>query len=128
MTQIEIINNELVKRGISQKEFCDAIGIFPSTFSTWKSKNTRIPQKYITTISNYFEWPSEKLIECESSEFGINNNTVSNSNITSSNFTINSQDGLQSEFLSQFNKLSFADKSKVISLVAELSEDESNEG
>lgn len=134
MTQIDVINNELNKRGISQKEFCDAIGIFPSTYSTWKSKNKRIPSKYIVPISNFFEWPAQKLIEIDSDEKFIcessMNNNLTNSNITSSNFTVNSSNanGLESEFLESFNKLSFSDKSKVIALVAELSEGENNEG
>lgn len=134
MTQIELINNELNRRGISQREFCNSIQIYPSTFSTWKTRNTRIPSKYINPICNFFEWPAHLLLNCESEndapEIVINegiNNNLNNSNITKSNVNINAKNGIESEFLNSFNKLSFADKAKVIALVAELSEGEKNE-
>lgn len=134
MTQIEKITKELKARGISQKEFCDSLNIGESTFSTWKLRNSRIPSKHIVSVSNFFEWPVEELLKCEEeiqiSESNSNqiNNNMTNSNNISSKMVINQSTGLESEFLESFNKLSFSDKSKVIALVAELSEGENNEG
>lgn len=136
MTQIEIITKELKERKISQKEFCDALHINESTFSTWKLRGSRIPSKHIVSVCNYFNWPSEVLLNCEdetpSNEFYANNsnliqNNLSNSNNITSNMVISHSNGIESEFFKLFNSLSLSAKAKVISYATELSEGENAE-
>lgn len=65
MTQIEKITKELTIRGISQKDFCDAINIASNTFSTWKSRGGNVPKRNLVAICNYFEWPVSDFVEYE---------------------------------------------------------------
>lgn len=63
MTQIEKITKELTIRGISQKDFCDAINIASNTFSTWKSRGGNVPRRNLVAICNYFGWPVSEFAE-----------------------------------------------------------------
>lgn len=132
MTQIEKITNELQARQISQQKFCDALGIKQNTFSTWKSRGTSIPSKYIVRICNFFEWPADEFLQCdtENHEYDISNDSsinISNSGMSAHVHASIGSSGIDEDFLGSFKKLSFSDKVKVYALVAELSEGEKNE-
>jgi DNA-binding Xre family transcriptional regulator len=135
MKLINLITKIMDEKRISQKELCNSIGISTSTFSNWKIRQTDPPVKYIVPICNclgvsHTDLISESQNEDENSNIAttFNNNTFGNNNvIASSNSNANVNSGFETEFYTSFNNLSFADKAKVIALVAELSEGEKNE-
>ena len=68
MTIIERICTLLSERGMKKKAVIDAIGVSPSTFSTWVTTNAEsIPSQYIPGVAGVFGMTCDELLTGESS-------------------------------------------------------------
>ncbi len=79
MEIIERVTETLEKTDKKATELCDYLGIRPSTMSTWKTRNSDPPAKYIKPIADFMgvsvhylltgeEAPAHKLITAEEDE------------------------------------------------------------
>ena len=63
MTIIERIEQNLAKRGMKKKAAYDAIGVSPSTYSTWVAANvTSIPSEYVPVLADLFGITCDELL------------------------------------------------------------------
>lgn len=126
MTIIELITQELNKKCIMHKTFCNEIGVSPSTFSNWIKRNTDPPLKYMKAICSYFNWDYSEIINRIGDAEPVPKTNISNS--PKSNFqyktkSVNYQlDPTAEQLLQCFNSLSLMSKAKVMSYIAELIE------
>ncbi|MBQ8349840.1 MAG: helix-turn-helix domain-containing protein [Ruminococcus sp.] len=111
MSIINRIIQIMDKKHLNQSELCNKLGIRDSTFSTWKTRGTDPPAKYILLICEYLNVSADYLLGKEEK----NTNIINSYNEKQFDETIK-------QVSEAFSKLSFSDKTKVMSLIAELSE------
>lgn len=132
MSIIERITQIIDTEHLNQSELCKVLGIKDSTFSTWKTRGTDPPAKYILLICEFLNVSVDYLLgRTDSPSININNkNGVKSINVNGSvgdNSINNNYSELEKhdrELLEEYNKLSFKDKIKVMNLIAELEETE----
>ena len=127
MNIAENINIILKEENLQQKELAIYLGIAPSTLNGWLKLGRSIPSEYLIRISEFLGVSVEYLLNGIDSDKRYNNNNLSNSKDVAfgDNAQVNKNneiDNLSNEMISEFEKLNFIDKAKVISLIAELRE------
>lgn len=127
MNIAENINIILKKENLQQKELAIYLGIAPSTLNGWLKLGRSIPSEYLIRISEFLGVSVEYLLNGTNNAKCYNNNDLSNSKDVAfgENAQVNKKnelDNLSNEMITEFEKLSFIDKAKVISLIAELRE------
>lgn len=100
MSIIERITQIMDTKNLNQSDLCKILGIKDSTFSTWKTRGTDPPAKYILLICEYLGVSVDYLL--------------GRTNTPSSVQPLNSQDQITTEMLKAFEKLSFKDKIAVL--------------
>ncbi|MDE6832786.1 MAG: helix-turn-helix domain containing protein [Ruminococcus sp.] len=78
MNIIERTVQILEDKHLNQSDLCKILGITDSTFSTWKSRGTDPPAKYILLICEYLEVSAEYLLGKENTQNEYNNNNSFN--------------------------------------------------
>lgn len=134
MSIIERITQIMDTKNLNQSDLCKILGIKDSTFSTWKTRGTDPPAKYILLICEYLGVSVDYLLGRTDNKNGYNNNTIVNNGNTTINDSgiqanvVNNQpqqiqfDSTTIQVAEVFQSLNFTDKAKVISLLAELSQ------
>lgn len=100
MSIIERITQIMDTKNLNQSDLCKILGIKDSTFSTWKTRGTDPPAKYILLICEYLGVSVDYLL--------------GRTNTPSSVQPLTSQDQITTEMLKAFEKLSFKDKIAVL--------------
>ena len=140
MSIIERITQIMDTKRLNQSDLCKILGIKDSTFSTWKTRGTDPPAKYILLICEYLGVSVDYLlgrvseptgylkvtypVETPPKELKTGDNVGNNNN---SSVNINSKetpkfDETTTQVAEMFSKLDIVDKTKVLSLMVELSE------
>lgn len=112
MSIINHIVQIMDKKHLNQSDLCNKLGIRDSTFSTWKTRGTDPPAKYLLLICEYLDVSVYFLLGGEEKNA---TNTIECSHEKQYDETTN-------QVSEAFSKLNFSDKAKVMSLIAELSE------
>lgn len=123
MNFAQILDKMMKERNISNYEMSKQTGISDSLIGYWR-KGERVPKAdNLLNIANFLECSVDYLLgrtDEPTGNYQINTGDVgnnSNVNINKSNFS-----DTDNELISEFKKLTFNDKAKVMSLIAELSE------
>lgn len=131
MNVIERIVQILEDKHLDQSDLCKVLDIRDSTFSTWKSRGTDPPAKYILLICEYLNVSANYLLGGIDEPQTVGGHSINTGDITGdNNANINASkekacfesDETVSELVAVFRNLTFGDKAKVMSLVAELSQ------
>ena len=114
--------NACIQKGIKPNPLAKQLNIASGSMTTWK--NGKIPNgETLIKIADYLDVSVDYLLgrtDEPTGNYQINTGDVgnnSNVNINKSNFS-----DTDNELISEFKKLTFNDKAKVMSLIAELSE------
>ena len=100
MNTLDKITKLLKDRNIEQRELAAYLGISAAIVSEWKSGKTQSYKKYLAKIAEFFNVPYDY----------FTNDSVEQPIYDSTSY----------DMLTAFNKLSLADKSKVLNLIIEL--------
>lgn len=126
MSIIERIVQIMDTKHLNQSELCKILNIQNSTFSTWKTRKTDPPAKYLILICEFLDVSVDYLLgrtdEPKKINYGVENHGDNNGAINNQVNSANTPDGISKEMLVKFEELNFTDKVKVMSLIAELSE------
>lgn len=136
MSIIERITQIMDTKNLNQSDLCKMLGIKDSTFSTWKTRGTDPPAKYILLICEYLGVSVDYLLgrvdepdkylkityPIDPTEKGIK---LSSSNSKPKNNT--QFDETTTQVAEMFSKLNLVDKTKVLSLMVELSQAQTKE-
>lgn len=124
MSIIERITQIMDTKNLNQSDLCKILGIKDSTFSTWKTRGTDPPAKYILLICEYLGVSVDYLLgrvdEPTATIKTVQGYITPHENHIKSQD--NSLDGMEKEMIEEFKKLTFNDKVKVINLIAELNQ------
>ena len=87
---MEIINriiDELDKKGLTQADICKYIGIKNNVFTTWKTRGTAPPTKYLVQICDFLQITLEYLLTGKEKTSTTESVVINNngSNLTNSN-------------------------------------------
>lgn len=134
MSIIERIVQIIDEKHLNQNELCKKLNIRNSTFSTWKTRNTDPPAKYILLICEFLNVSVDYLLGRTDEPHTLGGHSIKIKEIHgdhSANVNINQaekekatcsdSDETISELVAVFKTLNFCDKAKVMSLIAELS-------
>ncbi|MCQ2078156.1 MAG: helix-turn-helix domain-containing protein [Bacteroidaceae bacterium] len=102
MSTLDKITKLLKDRNIEQQELAEYLEISPTTICDWKNGKSHSYKKHIAKIAAFFNIPVELL--CSDAKISENEHV----------------DTTSSDLLIAFNKLSLADKTKVLNLMLEL--------
>lgn len=109
MSIIERIVQIIDEKHLNQNELCKKLNIRNSTFSTWKTRNTDPPAKYILLICEFLNVSVDYLLgRTDEPEY----NSISISEQKQNNF-----DEMSTELLKKFNELSFDEKLEVFNYI-----------
>ncbi len=124
MSIIERIVQTMDNKNLNQNELCSKLGIRNSTFSTWKTRNTDPPAKYILLICEYLNVTPDWLLGRTENPTIIQNNSISTGNINgnhNANMNINSDiNEDNAELLEMINGLSLVQKSEIVLKINEM--------
>ena len=112
----ERIVHELVDKQITQKDFCDEIGIRPTTFTSWKSRGIDPPIKYMHKICQYFGWNADEIFESANEYKSNSENIVIHKNAPLV-VDLTKFDKTSIELVTTFNELSLRDKTRVLNYI-----------
>ena len=119
MSIIERITQIMDTKNLNQSDLCKMLGIKDSTFSTWKTRGTDPPAKYILLICEYLGVSVDYLLGRTENQNGVtqvNTGDVGNhSNMNNSSKT--ELDEMSRELLNKFKELSFDDKLEVFNYI-----------
>lgn len=130
MSVIERIVQILEEKHLDQSDLCKTLHIRDSTFSTWKSRKTDPPAKYILLICEYLNVSAEYLLggtDYQNAKFeNVHySNIVNGINGDNSPMTVSQEykklDETTQQLVEAFQNLNFFEKAKVMNLIAELS-------
>lgn len=102
MSIIERITQIMDTKNLNQSDLCKILGIKDSTFSTWKTRGTDPPAKYILLICEYLGVSVDYLLGRTNTPNSVQPPTP------------NPQDQMTTEMLKIFEKLAFKDKISVL--------------
>lgn len=121
MSIIERILQIMDSKHLNQTELCKILGIKDSTFSSWKTRGTDPPAKYLVLICEFLGVSVDYLLGRteEPQRIQINSsNVVNGDNGNNSPLTVkNNQDEMSIELLKKFNELSFDEKIEVFNYI-----------
>lgn len=124
----DIFYKVCIEQGTKPNPVAKQVGVSSSTVTSWK--NGGIPNgETLLKLADYLGVSVDYLLGRTDNQNGYSNNNLSNSeNIAfGENAEVNGNsklDGISKEMLNEFEKLPFKDKTKVMSLIAELNEKE----
>lgn len=125
MSVIERIVQILEDKHLDQSDLCKVLCIRDSTFSTWKSRNTDPPAKYILLICEYLNVSAEYLLggvdELKTvSGHSIKTGDITGDNNANINATQKDSNEESKELVELINSLSLLERSKVVLFIDEL--------
>lgn len=128
MSIIERIVQIIDEKHLNQNELCKKLNIRNSTFSTWKTRNTDPPAKYILLICEFLNVSVDYLLGRTDEPHTIGGHSIQTGSVgdnSSNNDTIvkisdsmqKSFDEMSTELLKKFNELSFDEKLEVFNYI-----------
>lgn len=122
MSIIERIIQITDSKNLNQSDLCKYLNISNSTFSTWKTRNTDPPAKYILPICEFLNVSANYLLGCNEklNEYNINTGDIKGNHNANMNIDLSNQmklSEMSTELLKRFEDLSFDDKIDVFNYI-----------
>lgn len=130
MSIIERITQIIDDKNLNQSELCKILNIKDSTFSTWKTRGTDPPAKYILLICEFLGVSIDYLLGrtnqpnaiVKTTGYVMKENTIENNSNNGDNIINNSSvssetDEMTSELIKRFKNLSFDEKIEVFNYI-----------